>query len=408
MNKTSTDGWWRKIVASVPKINNPFNGLLTIEPPDDVIIIMATRKDAVTGLEKPEYYLKTTPNRMYTILEGGDVYKIIGDIPGHYINDPSHKMYDGNRDDWDIIPIPPKKKKEYAKERLSFISNTKIRKTCERLGLHYMGGKPGIFQLMERKMSWIDIKAGEIKRKEDETTNHIRYKHTYFTKAKAKTGGIGFDTDGDKKNENLPLEFDLLYTLEIINPFKFNFNAENTLEIIEGKIESCVLEIVSKKDFDWVNTTNHETDSDGLSKEIEKMMKYEVDSENNTELAKTLHHLGVKIIDITYRGWRFSGPRAEELEALYSLTRNKAIEEAEAETESIKKKNEAMFGTDPEVAKKGFFTNLKDSGVLEEYFETERTKAMADAIKHTKANFIPFGGFGEAFKTNTKTKKGEK
>ena len=110
-----------------------------------------------------------------------------------------------------------------------------------------------------------------------------------------------------------------------------------------------------EKDFDWVNTTNHETDSDGLSKEIEKMMKYEVDSENNTELAKTLHHLGVKIIDITYRGWRFSGPRAEELEALYSLTRNKAIEEAEAETESIKKKNEAMFGTDPEVAKKDFY-----------------------------------------------------
>lgn len=371
MNKTNTDGWWRKIVTSVQKINNPFNGLFDLDLPDDFVLKMATEINPLNGLESPEYYFKLTPNRIYIILKGGNFERVVADVPGHFINDPDHKFYDENKREWETLAFPENQELEYRNEKYSFIKDRNIRKRCERLGLIYLGGKPGIYKILEWKMSWTELINNMVVPRPNQLTNHYRFKYQYYTIAEARTGAVI-----EKDNEMIPVAIKVLYTLQINNGYLFRFNADNALEVIDEKIESTIRDIVGGQTIDWLNATKHESDENGLSKKCEKILN------DHEEVQK----LGVKILDITYIGFDFSGPNKQKLAEMFETARL-----SKEKAEAMQNENVALFGKLK--AENGFLTNLNDMpDVADKYYQNKNTELMAEALKETNASVIVLGG----------------
>ncbi|MCC6520605.1 hypothetical protein IT403_01280 [Candidatus Nomurabacteria bacterium] len=336
---------------------------------DPVIMKMATKKDPEAKIEKPAWYFKPTPNRMYIILKGGQFEKLIAEIPGHFVNDPENKtLYDKNKTVWDILPY---KNKEDNDSKFDFLEGIH-RERAKRLGVIYLGGAPGIYTILEWKMSWTEYINNEVKPRTNQLTNHYRYKYQYYTVPKVRTGGKKED------NEMLPIAVKILYTLQINNGYLFRFNADNALEVVDEKIESTIRDIMGSKTIDWLNETKHESDPEGLSVQCEGIINEHEEIKN----------LGVEILDITYIDFEFTGPNKEKLENTFTLSRT-SKEEAEAAVVKIQAENAALFGK--ENKHKGFYQNLNKNKMTAVYFENKNAELMAKAIENTNASVVVLG-----------------
>ncbi len=337
--------------------------------PDPVIMQMATKKDPETRIEKPAWYFKPTPNRMYIILRGGQFERLIAEIPGHFVNDPENKtLYNKNKRSWDILPY---KNKKDSDSKFDFLEGIH-RERAQRLGVIYLGGAPGIYTILEWKMSWTEYINNEVKPRTNQLTNHYRYKYQYYTVPKVRTGGKQED------NEMLPIGVKILYTLRINNGYLFRFNADNALEVVDEKIESTIRDIMGSKTIDWLNETKHESASDGLSVQCEHIVNKH----------KEIKNLGVEILDITYIDFEFTGPNKQKLEDTFTLSRT-SKEEAEAAVVKIQAENGALFGK--ENKDKGFYQNLSENNMTTAYFENKNAELMAKAIENTNASVVVLG-----------------